>query len=275
MKAVLILSRQHGDDATRRAREDALLHRAVTAGLTVWEVGHLYHLAEDCSLWRDLAALGGPCAVALWLPARPTQALLQRHGAWRNGMLAVDLAQDDIWPSISAALSLPDTTEPPGPVIHRDDDDKAERERWYPLVDNSVCVDCGQCLQFCLFGVYEKDAAGHLTVAKPDRCKAGCPACSRICPQGAIMFPLYSKDPAIAGAPGTRMHLDAAGRALFFNRTGQACPVCNFAGKTDPGRDGPLCAGCGRHTRPAQERSADAVDMLLDDLDRLQKRRGR
>src|SRR4029077_7187755 len=33
-----------------------------------------------------------------------------------------------------------------------------------------------------------------------DQCKRGCPACSRVCPEHAIMFPDY-KTPAIAGAP--------------------------------------------------------------------------
>src|SRR5260370_29978985 len=33
-----------------------------------------------------------------------------------------------------------------------------------------------------------------------DNCKRGCPACSRVCPEHAIIFPDY-KTPAIAGAP--------------------------------------------------------------------------
>jgi hypothetical protein len=86
------------------------------------------------------------------------------------------------------------------------------------------------------------------------------------------MFPLY-KDPAIAGAPGLRMQLDAAGKALFFNRTGKACPTCGVAAKADPGQAGPICPTCGRHTQMPASRPADAIDQLIDDLDRIQKRR--
>jgi NAD-dependent dihydropyrimidine dehydrogenase PreA subunit len=66
------------------------------------------------------------------------------------------------------------------------------------VIDRGRCTDCGQCLEFCLFGVYERDAGGRVTVAVPGSCKDGCPACARICPQGAITFPLHA-DPVING----------------------------------------------------------------------------
>ena len=98
--------------------------------------------------------------------------------------------------------------------------------RWYPIVDESRCTGCLNCLQFCLFGVYEQDAQGRPIVRHPDQCKPGCPACSRVCPQSAIMFPLYEKDAAIAGAPGQWVTLDSAARKMFYARTGKPCPVC-------------------------------------------------
>lgn len=75
-------------------------------------------------------------------------------------------------------------------------------EGWYPIIDYSRCNQCLQCLEFCLFGVYETDAKGNLVVMNPDACKPGCPACSRVCPEMAIIFPLYEDDAAIAGAEG-------------------------------------------------------------------------
>jgi len=72
--------------------------------------------------------------------------------------------------------------------------------RWYPVIDYSRCTNCMECLDFCLFGVYDVDKADRLTVQNQDSCKKGCPACSRVCPEQAIMFPDY-KTPAIAGAP--------------------------------------------------------------------------
>ena len=77
------------------------------------------------------------------------------------------------------------------------------------MLDGSRCVNCQHCLQFCLFGVYTLDAQGNVAVSRPDQCKPGCPACSRVCPQGAIMFPLYERDAAIAGA---RMLCDSGRR---------------------------------------------------------------
>jgi NAD-dependent dihydropyrimidine dehydrogenase PreA subunit len=72
--------------------------------------------------------------------------------------------------------------------------------RWYPVIDYSRCTNCMECLDFCLFGVYGVDALDRLVVENQDSCKKGCPACSRVCPENAIMFPDH-KTPAIAGAP--------------------------------------------------------------------------
>ena len=66
---------------------------------------------------------------------------------------------------------------------------------WFPVVDYDRCQDCRQCLQFCLFGVYAADEGGKVRVAKPENCKTGCPACARICPQAAIIFPKYAEGP--------------------------------------------------------------------------------
>src|SRR5205085_3541845 len=72
--------------------------------------------------------------------------------------------------------------------------------RWYPVIDYSRCTNCMECIDFCLFGVYGVDQFDRLFVENQDSCKKGCPACSRVCPEQAIMFPDY-KTPAIAGAP--------------------------------------------------------------------------
>lgn len=71
--------------------------------------------------------------------------------------------------------------------------------RWYPVIDYSRCTNCLECLNFCLFGVYSVTADGLIYVNQQDECRKGCPACSRVCPEHAIIFPEY-KSPAIAGA---------------------------------------------------------------------------
>ena len=71
--------------------------------------------------------------------------------------------------------------------------------RWYPVIDFSRCTNCMECVDFCLFGVYGVDGTESILVEQPDNCRKGCPACSRVCPANAIIFPQH-KAPAIAGA---------------------------------------------------------------------------
>lgn len=73
------------------------------------------------------------------------------------------------------------------------------QRRWYPVVDFGRCTNCMECIDFCLFGVYGVDAMDRILVENPDNCRKGCPACSRVCPEHAIIFPEY-KAPAIAGS---------------------------------------------------------------------------
>jgi len=72
---------------------------------------------------------------------------------------------------------------------------------WFPVIDYERCTDCGQCLGFCLFDVYARDAEGKVRVVNPANCKTNCPACARVCPAQAIMFPKH-KDPAVNGGAG-------------------------------------------------------------------------
>jgi ferredoxin len=57
-----------------------------------------------------------------------------------------------------------------------------------------------QCLSFCLFDVYAVDQDARIEVRNNENCKTNCPACSRVCPEVAIMFPKYANGP-INGAP--------------------------------------------------------------------------
>jgi Pyruvate/2-oxoacid:ferredoxin oxidoreductase delta subunit len=66
---------------------------------------------------------------------------------------------------------------------------------WFPVIDYDRCTNCMQCLSFCLFGVYGVDGAKRIQVQNEDNCKTNCPACSRVCPEAAIMFPKYKAGP--------------------------------------------------------------------------------
>lgn len=66
---------------------------------------------------------------------------------------------------------------------------------WFPVIDYERCTGCLQCLSFCLFGVYAVDGQSRIAVENPEQCKTNCPACSRICPEAAIVFPKHSSSP--------------------------------------------------------------------------------
>jgi Pyruvate/2-oxoacid:ferredoxin oxidoreductase delta subunit len=70
-----------------------------------------------------------------------------------------------------------------------------EWKPWFPVIDYDRCTNCMQCLSFCLFGVYGVDEQNHIQAQNHDNCKTNCPACSRVCPEAAIMFPKYKAGP--------------------------------------------------------------------------------
>ena len=64
---------------------------------------------------------------------------------------------------------------------------------WFPVIDRDRCKNCKQCLGFCLFGVYALSEQERVEVVNPAGCKTNCPACARICPHSAIIFPKYTE----------------------------------------------------------------------------------
>jgi Pyruvate/2-oxoacid:ferredoxin oxidoreductase delta subunit len=144
--------------------------------------------------------------------------------------------------------------------------------RWYPVIDYSRCTNCMQCLDFCLFGVYGVDGGERILVESQDNCKKGCPACSRVCPEQAIMFPEY-KTPAIAGAPVgvvTGLKIDLS--KLF----GGGDPSVTAAAERDrelvkDGRDAVgLTVGMAPRRAPRAPTVPDELDGLVDALDKLE-----
>lgn len=72
------------------------------------------------------------------------------------------------------------------------------KDAWYPIIDKLRCTNCGKCNDFCLFGTYTRNG-DEILVIQPHNCKNNCPACARICPSGAIIFPKYEKSPINGG----------------------------------------------------------------------------
>jgi len=144
------------------------------------------------------------------------------------------------------------------------------RRRWYPIIDYDRCTNCMECIDFCLFGVYGIDAQDRVVIEVEDNCKKGCPACSRVCPENAIMFPGH-KIAAIAGADG-----DVAGLKIDLSMLFEAAPALELAIQE---RDAELIKD-GRktiqtrtgNTEPHADVDAqepDELDDLIDRLDRL------
>ncbi|MGC8886116.1 MAG: ATP-binding protein [Verrucomicrobiia bacterium] len=70
---------------------------------------------------------------------------------------------------------------------------------WFPVIDYDRCTHCMQCLSFCLFGVYGANEDGKLRIVNAESCKTNCPACARVCPEMAIIFPKHQSEPINGG----------------------------------------------------------------------------
>jgi NAD-dependent dihydropyrimidine dehydrogenase PreA subunit len=100
---------------------------------------------------------------------------------------------------------------------------------WYPLIDEERCTNCKQCLSFCLFGVFRESPDGRVEVIHPENCKNKCPACARVCPEMAIIFPKYKAGPLSGGeggGDGESMQVDVAslvGDDLYGTLRARSC----------------------------------------------------
>ena len=148
-----------------------------------------------------------------------------------------------------------------GPVVIPGDD---IRRRWYPVIDYSRCTNCMECIDFCLFGVYGVDLLDRILVEQEDNCKKGCPACSRVCPANAIVFPEH-KTPAIAGAEGGPVEDFKIDLSKLFGAP-SALERAVMERDTELVADGRDAVGA---TVGVPKRQSDAASKPRDDLDDL------
>jgi len=219
-QALIVVSRSPEDDAARRAFEDAVIERLARAAAgPVLVVPHVYNLRPSDGAVMRLAALmrdggdGRSAVVAAWLYPRATRWTLAALGCTEAAQVtAVDWRQFDSAGACAAALAdLSGATGDASRGAAVEDLFADAPSRWYPVLDYDRCAGCRQCMDFCLFGVFSLEEGGRVRASQPDNCKPGCPACARVCPAGAIMFPHYHADPTIAGsdeapAPGGPAH---------------------------------------------------------------------
>ncbi len=148
--------------------------------------------------------------------------------------------------------------------------DHAVKRRWYPVIDYDRCTNCMECIDFCLFGVYGVDKLDRILVEQPDDCKKGCPACSRVCPENAIVFPGH-KTPAIAGADG-----EIGGLKIDLSKLFGAPSALDVAIRerdvelVDDGREAVgMTVGIPKRRVEKQPQERDELDDLIDSLNDL------
>ncbi len=151
---------------------------------------------------------------------------------------------------------------------------EAPDRRWYPVIDYSRCTNCLECIDFCLFGVYGIDGVERILVENQDNCRKGCPACSRVCPEQAIMFPDY-KTPAIAGAPvGAIGNLKIDLTKLFGGDTKDALSQAVDERDRELVADGRnavgMTVGIPKRQSGKEQTPKDDLDNLMDQLDALE-----
>lgn len=124
---------------------------------------------------------------------RAVTALLQKAGiAPESDCMILNMRK---MPAKDIAAAIAGYTKACKAEITRIDESSADWPPWFPVIDAKRCRNCKQCMSFCLFGVYELSKDGKVQVVNPRNCKNHCPACARICPEAAIIFPKVPESP--------------------------------------------------------------------------------
>lgn len=208
-ETIVLLSRARPDRAGARRFESDLVD-LLAPSAPVLVADDLYDQPDQAPLWDAVRASCGPLLVLGWRPPRALYWLLRTRGVEGDrvdpgappgpGRPLVCLDLGSLAAPVDALERLAGRLPPAAAAPLAVRLFPAAARRWYPVLDLSRCSACGQCREFCLFGVYERSGAGPPRVVRPDRCKDGCPACARICPAHAILFPDHEAIPAVAGA---------------------------------------------------------------------------
>jgi NAD-dependent dihydropyrimidine dehydrogenase PreA subunit len=299
-KLTVVLSQGRGKPSSRQALQQELACAlADWPSIDVLTLPHLYDLAPDGPGMQHLRSLSGDLIVLSWLYPRAAFWLLDANGVKgrmgrtsffpeeelatpaqgpaRAGGVAPDRTiwcldlreHDQLEPLLEEIerLAAESTGEPVvamvqqgAPDTERGRFEESSRRRWYPVIDYSRCGNCLECLNFCLFGVFGRDAAEQIFVEQPDACRDGCPACSRVCPSRAIMFPQHN-NPAIAGDP------EAPDDAFHFDVV-QLLGTTSAAELAAAERDHALSEKAQAKKSPTKEPARnDDLDQLVNDLD--------
>ena len=283
---VVVISRSPTREQSRRRFEDAVLAGLARGGTParVLLVPHVYYLKRGDRAAKALRGLAQPVVAVSWLHPRAARWVLAALGCPPDRVRALGFRD---YPQPENCIQAIEkmvrklsgkgragTSAKRAPAGHParalavEKLKGSQRRRWYPVIDYERCVNCRQCREFCLFGVYSLDGSGRVVATRPDECKDGCPACARLCPAGAIMFPHYEDDPQIAGAAGAtprqRGRKSAAAQVPPVKR-----PLPGARANAAPER-----APLSTRTAPRKKAKKDELDALMDELERLDQERG-
>src|SRR5262245_24434731 len=205
-----------------------------------------------------------------WIGGSPKPEQVQRYLQPTNDTALGPPVEIKSAPAEAASPAPPFDT--PRSALRIPQSDESAR-RWYPVIDFSRCTNCMECIDFCLFGVYGVDKAETIVVEQPDNCRKGCPACSRVCPENAIIFPQH-KTPTIAGAPVVAGSLKIDLSKLFgAPETGESAEQAAVRERDEQlvlaGRQA-VGASVGlpkRHSAAKNDEPKDELDSLIDALD--------
>jgi NAD-dependent dihydropyrimidine dehydrogenase PreA subunit len=193
----VVVSRSADAGPEAKQLEDAVIRALVARSCDVLVVPPIYHLAPDDDAAAKLSEIDGSVSVLSWLHRRAARWVIHSLGCALEDSAFHSFKAYGTAEECAAAIAAERAS--PGAGGRSEEIVAGVEKRWYPVIDYSRCKQCRQCYDFCLFGVYRIEGR-RIVVGRPGRCKPGCPACARVCPAGAIMFPEYAADAVIAGA---------------------------------------------------------------------------
>lgn len=179
--------------------------------------------------------LSGPfIAFFGWLSPRASRILLLQQGITDGALPIEDFRRwETVASGVQDAARRFNLSPSSGRIVDLTGNSPQE-PRWYPVIDSSRCVNCLECLNFCMFGVYSITDSGSITVESPDSCRNGCPACARICPQSAILFP-RCEDDRISGWDESSLSAGIAGTtSVSAGTTSVSGGIASVSGGTTP-----------------------------------------
>ena len=184
-------------DATPQAVRGEVLEGLCRAGAAFEAVADLCELAARRDPVLGRLARARRLRIAACFP-RAVRWLFAAAGA-KLPAEGVTIANMRAEPAKQVLESLLESIETPGRAVRVDRDALIAKPGhwvpWFPVIEYDRCTNCRQCLGFCLFGVFGLSADGKVEVRSPEKCKTNCPACARVCPTAAIIFPKYSSGP--------------------------------------------------------------------------------